>query len=69
MFMCKRHWFKLPKHLRDRIWATYRAGQEEDWEPSHEYLMVAKEAVIWLATHEGKVPDTSVYDMFLRNYE
>ena len=23
MWGCKKHWFMLPKHLRDRIWAAY----------------------------------------------
>ena len=23
MLMCKRHWFKVPKPIRDAIWATY----------------------------------------------
>lgn len=33
MFMCKSHWFRVPKFLRDGIWATYRPGQEKDWKP------------------------------------
>ncbi len=24
MVACKAHWFKVPKELRDQIWATYR---------------------------------------------
>lgn len=24
-FMCREHWFRLPKAMRDAIWATYRA--------------------------------------------
>jgi hypothetical protein len=28
----------LPKRLRDRIWATYRPGQERDKRPSSEYM-------------------------------
>jgi hypothetical protein len=23
---CKEHWFRLPSHLRARIWATYAAA-------------------------------------------
>lgn len=63
MFMCKRHWFQLPKSLRDRVWATYRPGQCDDWQISHEYAEAAKAAVIFVAEKEGKEPDTSVYDM------
>ena len=22
--MCKRHWYKVPKDLRDEVWATWR---------------------------------------------
>ncbi|MGH8572085.1 MAG: hypothetical protein ACREX8_05860, partial [Gammaproteobacteria bacterium] len=34
MWGCREHWFRLPKLLRDEIWATYRPGQEIDKEPS-----------------------------------
>lgn len=45
---CKAHWFALPKGLRDRIWATYRAGQERDGRPSPEYLAAADEVQRWI---------------------
>jgi len=45
---CKTHWFKLPKYLRARIWATYRPGQEIDKNPSPEYLTVAKDVQRWI---------------------
>ena len=38
MLMCKRHWFMLPKALRDRIWATYVPGQEDRMDQSDEYM-------------------------------
>ena len=63
MFMCKYHWFKLPKRLRDAIWRTYRPGQCDDWNISHEYAEAAKDAVKFLAEIEGREPDVSVYDM------
>lgn len=25
--MCRRHWYLVPKELRDRVWATWRSGQ------------------------------------------
>lgn len=53
MFMCKPHWFALPKETRDAVWATYRPGQEVDKDPSDEYLAVAIEAINWLAHKEG----------------
>ena len=63
MFMCKRHWYMLPKHMRDIIWQHYRPGQCEDWRITHEYAEAARIAVIYIATHEGVEPDLGVYDM------
>lgn len=48
MFMCRGHWFRLPKEMRDRVWAAYVPGQEIDKTPSREYLEVAREAIDWL---------------------
>jgi hypothetical protein len=25
--MCRRHWYTVPKEVRDRVWATWRSGQ------------------------------------------
>lgn len=63
MFMCARHWFKLPTAMRKRIWATYRPGQCDDWNITHEYAEAARDAVKFIAEKEGFVPDLSVYDM------
>lgn len=49
MWGCKPHWFRLPKRLRDRIWETYRAGQEISKTPSAAYITVAQEAQRWIA--------------------
>ena len=51
MFMCRAHWFALPKSYRDAIWATYRPGQERDKDPSLEYLSAAMAAVNYIAGH------------------
>lgn len=48
MWGCKPHWFRLPKALRDRIWATYAPGQEIDTTPSREYLQVADDVQRWI---------------------
>lgn len=48
MWGCKKHWFTLPKRLRDRIWATYVPGQEISKTPSKEYIAVAKEVQEWI---------------------
>lgn len=49
MWGCKAHWFKLPLRLRNKIWATYRPGQEVSKDPSAEYLAVAHEIQEWIA--------------------
>lgn len=64
MFMCRTHWFSLPDRMRKAIWATYRAGQEDDKSPSHAYCLAAKAAVTFIAEREGKTPDVRVYEVF-----
>ncbi len=51
MWGCKRHWFMLPKRLRDRVWAAYVPGQEATMTPSEEYLAVAREVQVWIKEH------------------
>ena len=63
MFMCKRHWFILPKSIRDKIWETYRPGQCDDWNISSEYAEAAKAGVRYVAEVEGLEPDVEVYEM------
>lgn len=48
---CRGHWFALPKHIRDRIWRSYRPGQEDDQQPNAEYIAAAREAQAWIAKH------------------
>ena len=54
MFMCRTHWYMLPKATRDAVWAAYVPGQERRKDPSPEYLQVVREAIRWLAAKEGK---------------
>lgn len=63
MFMCRKHWWSLPKRMRDNIWKYYRPGQCNDWNISHEYAEAAKEAVRYIANKESIKPDVSVYEM------
>jgi hypothetical protein len=50
MWGCRRHWFMLPKRLRNVLWREYRAGQEEGRSPvSGAYLDVANEVQRWIA--------------------
>jgi hypothetical protein len=45
---CTRHWFKLPKDLRDRIWLTFDPGQEVNGTPSTAYLAAARAVQDWI---------------------
>lgn len=54
MWGCKRHWFTLPKPLRDRIWATYKPGQEISKTPSSEYLDAAAAVQSWIREYLGR---------------
>jgi hypothetical protein len=65
MWGCRKHWYQVPHPIRIRIVRAYRAGQCEDWQPSREYLVAAREAVVAVAEREGKTPDTTLYDRFL----
>jgi hypothetical protein len=53
MFMCKPHWFRLPKSMRDEIWAVYVPGQEERKDPTEEYIEVAQRCVSYLERIEA----------------
>ena len=72
MFMCKPHWFKVPKFLRDRIWHHYRPGQEADWEITQKYADAAKEAITEVAKREGievtgNEIELTIYDHFVKD--
>jgi hypothetical protein len=45
---CLPHWKALPKPLRDRVWRSYRIGQEQDGRPSPEYLAVMRDIQAWI---------------------
>jgi hypothetical protein len=53
MFMCRRHWYMLPKAKRDAVWATYRPGQEIDKCPSDIYMAVTRECIEYVAQREA----------------
>ena len=48
MWGCRPHWFKLPKRIRDKIWATFRPGQETAMTPSGAYVEAVREAEEWI---------------------
>ena len=65
MWGCKKHWFKLPRGLRAKIWATYRPGQEITKTPSAAYLKAADEVEKWcLENPDMPQPDENQGDMF-----
>lgn len=67
MWGCRRHWFMVRREIRNRIYANYRPGQENDWKPSRAYLLAARDAVLEVAAKESLEPDTSLYDAFLED--
>jgi hypothetical protein len=40
LLACRKHWFQLPKVLRDEVWQVYVPGQEITKTPSAEYMEV-----------------------------
>lgn len=57
MFMCRAHWFALPKAMRDKVWALYTPGQEVRKDPTMAYLEHALACVRYVADSEG-IPRT-----------
>lgn len=51
MWGCTSHWYALPQRLRNKIWATYRPGQEKTLTPSADYLAAADEVQRWIAAN------------------
>jgi len=49
MWGCSFHWFKLPVALRNRVWLTFKPGQEIAGTPTKEYIQVVKEVQDWIA--------------------
>lgn len=48
---CRKHWYKLPVALRNKVWAAYRPGQEATKTPSRRYVEVAREVQDWIAAN------------------
>ena len=45
---CRTHWYKLPQDLRNKIWATYKPGQEITKTPSKAYMLAAQRVQVWI---------------------
>lgn len=54
MFMCRPHWFMVPKAMRDEIWRLYVPGQEISKTPTREYVEAAKKAIDAVAKKEAE---------------
>jgi hypothetical protein len=54
MWGCRPHWYRLPKSIRDRIWATYRPGQEDDLRISREYVEADRLAQAFAEGYEAE---------------
>jgi hypothetical protein len=54
LYACKRHWYSLPRTLRDAIWEAYQPGQENDLAKVSDAWVAADEAARrWAAEREG----------------
>lgn len=67
MFMCGKHWAKVPTYLKDLIWRHYAPGQEKTKRISQEYADAAQAAIRAVAEQEGlevtgDEPDLTLYD-------
>ena len=63
MWGCKVHWMRLPKYLRDKVWAAYRPGQEITKTPSREYVTVAIEVREWIEKNIPPLDRGQEYDL------
>jgi hypothetical protein len=54
MFLCRRHWFRLPKPMQAEIWDVYVPGQEQRKDPTPEYLEVAQRCIRYLERIEER---------------
>lgn len=55
MWGCREHWYRLPKELRDRIWRTFRPGQEISKTPSRAYVEAARAVQQWIEGNSHEV--------------
>jgi len=44
--MCRRHWYLVPKAIRDQVWATWRSGQGALSADHREAVVLAVAAVL-----------------------
>lgn len=53
MLMCRRHWYMVPREMRNRVWNTYQRGQEIGQVlPTEAWFEASKEAIEAVAIYE-----------------
>ena len=52
MLMCLRHWKKVPRDVQSDVWKYYRPGQEQDKQPTVDYVSAALSAIFAVADKE-----------------
>lgn len=52
MFMCRKHWYMVPRQMRALVWLHYVPGQEVTKDPTPEYLDVVHEAIKYVSELE-----------------
>ena len=56
LLMCRRHWFMVPKPIRDRVWEHYQPGQEDrEVEATEAWHQAADDAINAVAECEAGV--------------
>ena len=54
MLMCRKHWYMVPRPLRDAIARMYVPGQEITKDPTDEYMVAQRAAVQAVELREGE---------------
>ena len=52
--MCWKPWKRVPRKIQRAVWATYRAGQCDDMNPSEAWHAAADAAIGYVAAIEGQ---------------
>lgn len=50
LFMCPKHWARVPEETKAAIWKAYRPGQEQDLKLSDAYVDAAMKAISEVGT-------------------
>lgn len=69
MFMCRKHWYMVPRKLRDAIWAEYKTGQERTKTPTLRYLAVQQRAIGEVAFRPNDEAAAAIAAPFILNAE